>query len=327
MLRATWSSMPTPNPSCSSAGSECSAAGRCRSARSSCATSRPRPATPSSIPPWRAESPRATTSSPSCWRRGRARGTSGHERDALCDMQSGARYPGCRRRVSYFRWLDLPAPLRRCVPRVAVASRTTVCGGVADATAPLGLASGTSNGVWRRMAIQASEEWRRMATQASEEWRRMATQASDEWRLMPLQASDGEWRWMAVHALDGVCPELLIHHAPEPATSNAPAPPIAMRRRVRRPKEGGRMEPPAGRLLTAPDIGRGLDPLVRAGGWGGRRLRHIEQTPWSPGSGVYKAPQLVHPSTEFGVSMLPIYRTARADSLRPGVALGLSRLP
>ena len=154
----------------------------------------------------------------------------------------------------------------RCVPRVAVASRTAVRDvAVADATAPLGLASGSSKGVWRRMAIQASDEWRRMATHAS-----------DEWRLMPLQASDGEWRWMAVHALDGVCPELLIHHAPEPATSNAPAPPIAMRRRVRVPKEGERMEPPTGRLLTAADIGRGL---VCAGGWAGRRLRHIEQTP------------------------------------------------
>ena len=219
--------------------------------------------------------------------------------------------PGPRRVLGYF------PVLRLCVPFIAVASRTALREGrFAEATVPLGLASGTSNGVWRRMAIQASDEWRRMATHAS-----------DEWRLMPLQASDGDWRWIAVHALDGVCPELLIHHAPEPATSNAPAPPIAMRRRVRRPKEGGRMEPPAGRLLTAPDIGRGLDPLVRAGGWGGRRLRHIEQTPWSPGSGVYKAPQLVHPSTEFGVSMLPIYRTARADSLRPGVALGLSRLP
>ena len=222
--------------------------------------------------------------------------------------------PGCRRRVSYFRWLDLPAPVRRCVPRVAVASRTTVCGGVADATAPLGLASGTSNGVWRRMAIQASEEWRRMATHAS-----------DEWRLMPPQASEGEWRRMAVHAVDGVCPELLIHHAPRPATSNALPAPIAMRRRARLPKEIRRIAP--GPLLTEPDIGREFVPLVRAAGWAGRRLRHIEQTPWSPGSGVYKAPQLVHPSTEVDGSMLPMYRTARLDSLRPGVALALSCLP
>jgi len=223
--------------------------------------------------------------------------------------------PGCRRRASYFRWLDLPAPVRRCVPRVAVASRTTVCdGGVAEATAPLGLASGTSNGVWRRMAIQASKEWCRMATHAS-----------DEWRLMPLQASDGEWRRMAVHAVDGVCPELLIHHAPRPARSNALPAPIAMRRRARPPREIRRIAP--GPLLTAPDIGRGLVPLVRAAGWAGRRLRHIEQTPWSPGSGVYKAPQLVHPSTEVDGSMLPMYRTARLDSLRPGVALALSCLP
>src|SRR5882724_4447705 len=144
-------------------------------------------------------------------------------------------------RFGYFRWLDLPAPLRRCVPRVAVASRTTVCGGVADATAPLGLASGTSNGVWRRMAIQASEEWRRMATHAS-----------DEWRLMPLQASDVEWRLMAVHTVEGVCPELLIHQAPRPATSNAPLAPIAMRRSVRFPREIRRITP--GPLLTGPDI-------------------------------------------------------------------------
>jgi len=139
-------------------------------------------------------------------------------------------------------------------------------GGVADATAP-GLASGSSNGVWRRMAIQASDECRRMATHAS-----------DEWRLMPLQASDGEWRRMAVHTLDGVCPELLIHQAPRPTTSNAPAAPMAMRRRARLP-----MEILPARLLTAPvpcpDIGRALVPPVRAGGWGGRRLRHIEQTP------------------------------------------------
>ena len=218
-------------------------------------------------------------------------------------------------RFGYFRRLDLPAPVRRCVPRVAVASRTTVCdGGVADAIAPLDLASGTSNGVCRRMAIQASEEWRRMATHAS-----------DEWRLMALQASDGEWRLMAVHTVEGVCPELLIHPAPRPATSNAPPAPIAMRRSVRFPMEIRRITP--GPLLTAPDIERGLVPLVRAAGWAGRRLRHIEQTPWSPGSGVYNAPQLVHPSTEVGVSMLPMYRTARPDSLRPGVALALSCLP
>jgi hypothetical protein len=100
-----------------------------------------------------------------------------------------------------------------------------------------------------------------------------------------------------------------------------------MRRKARLPMEIGRIEPPAARLLTGSDIGRGLVPPIRAGGWAGRRLRHIEQTPSSPGSGVYKAPQLVHPSTEVGVSMLPMYRTARPDSLRPGVALALSRLP
>jgi hypothetical protein len=191
-----------------------------------------------------------------------------------------------------------------------------VCdGGVADATAPLDWASGTSNGVWRRMAIQASEEWRRMAIHAS-----------DAWRLMLLQGSDGEWRRMAVHTVDGVCPELRIHHAPRPATSNAAPAPIAMRRKARFPMEIERIEPPADRLLTASDIGRGLVPPVRAAG-AGRRLRHIEQTPWSPGSGVYKAPQLVHPSTEVGVSMLPMYRTARPDSLRPGAALALSCPP
>ena len=177
------------------------------------------------------------------------------------------------------------------------------------------MTSGTSNGVWRRMA-----------THASDERPLMATHASDEWRLMTLQASDGEWRRMAAHALDGVCPALLIHQKPRPPTSNTPAVPIATRRRARPPKESRCSEPPAGRLLT-PDIGRGLVPPVFAGGLGGRRLRHIEQTPWSPGSGVYKAPQLVHPSTEFGVSMLPMYRTARAVSLRPGVPLALSCPP
>jgi hypothetical protein len=101
-----------------------------------------------------------------------------------------------------------------------------------------------------------------------------------------------------------------------------------MRRRARPPREIRRIEPPAPNpLLAPPDIGRGLVPLVRAAGWAGRRLRHIEQTPWSPGSGVYKAPQLVHPSTEVDGSMLPMYRTARLDSLRPGVALALSCLP
>src|SRR5882724_2360296 len=85
--------------------------------------------------------------------RRRARGAEGGEEAWTQQAIERVRVtPGFRRRGSYFRWLDLPAPVRRCVPRVAVASRTTVCGGgVADATAAVGLASGTSNGVWRRM--------------------------------------------------------------------------------------------------------------------------------------------------------------------------------
>src|SRR6267378_8333180 len=140
---------------------------------------------------------------------------------------------------------------------------------------------------------------RRVAPDGDPGIRGVAADGDPCFRRVALDAAPSIGRRVAPDGgpwVDGVCPELLIHHAPRPATSNALPAPIAMRRRARLPKEIRRIAP--GPLLTEPDIGRELVPLVRAAGWAGRRLRHIEQTPWSPGSGVYKAPQLVHPSTE-----------------------------
>src|SRR6266851_4404642 len=187
---------------------------------------------------------------------------------------------------------------RLCVPRAAVASRTAACdGGV-----------GSSNGVWRRMAIHASDAWR---------W--MAIHASDAWRWMAIQAADGVRRWMDVHPSESVRRPIA---AARPATRNAQAAPNAMRRKARPPRKRGRSALTAPGRLNAPTgfAGAGLEVVrasvglvgARQGGSDGRRRRHAAQTPRSPGAASYRAPQLVHPSTEAGVFvfMPPMYRGA-----------------
>src|SRR5439155_19687626 len=126
----------------------------------------------------------------------------------------------------------------------------------------------------------------------------------------------------AVHASESVRGRV-VSEAPRAPTSNtAAAVAMAMRRRRRLlPKLGrcalltpGRFIAPIG--LVDPGVGFvpasvgfvpasvGLDG-ARHGGSAGRRRRHAAQTPLSPGAASYKAPQLVHPSTEAGVFMLP----------------------
>jgi len=72
------------------------------------------------------------------------------------------------------------------------------------------------------------------------------------------------------------------------------------------------MEPPAGRLLTAADIGRGL--VCAALGW--KELRHIEQTP-DPRVGRVQSAAARAPLDGSWCSMLPMYRTARAIPCDP----------
>jgi len=175
----------------------------------------------------------------------------------------------------------------RCVPRATVASRTAARGG----------GTGSSNGVWRRMAIHAS----------------------DAWRWMAVHACAGVWRWRAVHASESVCRPIA---AARPATRNAQAAPNAMRRKARPPRNLARSALTAPGRLNAPtgfaDAGLEVVPAsvglvgARQGGSDGRRRRHAAQTPRSPGAASYRAPQLVHPSTEAGVFvfMLPMYRGA-----------------
>src|SRR5712671_5758343 len=175
----------------------------------------------------------------------------------------------------------------RCVPRATVASRTAARGGGA----------GSSNGVWRRMAIHAS----------------------DAWRWMAVHACAGVWRWRAVHASESVCRPIA---AARPATRNAQAAPNAMRRKARPPRNLARSALTAPGRLNAPtgfaDAGLEVVPAsvglvgARQGGSDGRRRRHAAQTPRSPGAASYRAPQLVHPSTEAGVFvfMPPMYRGA-----------------
>ena len=191
---------------------------------------------------------------------------------------------------------DLPAPTVacacRCVPRVALASRTATRDGVPGPIEPPRLTCGSSNGVRRRTAIQAS----------------------DARRWIDAHAFDGVWCWMAVQASDRLRGRLLSD-APRPATSNAAAAaPIAMRRTARPLAKlgrcalftAGRLRAPSGCADAGPEFVAG----ARQGGSAGRRRRHAAQRPLSPGAGGYKAPQLVHPPTAAGVFMLPMYRSA-----------------
>src|SRR5207245_5079215 len=110
--------------------------------RSPCATSRGRPATPSSSPRWRAESRRATTSSPSCWRRA-VRKRHGDERNA-----SSAAHPPKHRRRPRRRACDLHSLHRdRCG---AERNRCVSLIRAADVGRALPAGNGVSHHLWRR---------------------------------------------------------------------------------------------------------------------------------------------------------------------------------
>jgi hypothetical protein len=169
----------------------------------------------------------------------------------------------------------------RFVARAEEASRsaTTV---VAEATDAVRSACDESNGMWRRIAVHASEACRRTVAHAS-------------------PGDDGAWWRTLFHAsITGFGRRTIA--APTPPTSARTTAAIAMRRTFRRVPKFGRNGPPPGLAAGFPEIGRELGAAGRAGG-PGRKLRHASQTPLSPASGVYKAPHVEHPTTEDGVFM------------------------
>ncbi len=163
------------------------------------------------------------------------------------------------------------------------------------ATDALASASGSSKGVWRRTAIHAEEACRRIPAQVSD----------NEWLRSAAHVPANGWRRIPVHASAGVRQPRVIE-APTPATSNARATPVAIRRRPRRLGRGaGGLPGRLGATCSSGSQAAGSEgDSARAGGGSGCDMRHREQTPSSPGSDGYRAPQVEHPTTGDGVFML-----------------------
>src|SRR5438876_1793705 len=102
------------------------------------------------------------------------------------------------------------------------------CAGRCGAGPTEGLAGEASNGMWLRIASQASDALCRIAAQAP----------GKPWRRIEIQAFENEPRWMALHASDRE--RCGITHAAPLATSNAPAAAKAMGRKARRLRKLGR---------------------------------------------------------------------------------------